>query len=67
MLTEKGNEYILPSRPPGSVEELVDLNERIGEAEITRAQEFLKSVLPNNLRFRRAREPLLTKRSFLMI
>lgn len=45
--------------PPIStnVEELISLNERISEAERIRDAEFLKSVLSDNLRFRRANGP----------
>jgi hypothetical protein len=50
---------------PAGVEELISLNERIGEAERTRDAEFLKSVLSDNLRFRRANGTIVDKAIYL--
>jgi len=50
---------------PAGVEELISLNERIGEAERTGDAEFLKSVLSDNLRFRRANGTIVDKAIYL--
>ena len=51
--------------PISSVQELINLNERIGEAERTRDAEFLRVVLSDNLRFRRANGTIVDKAIYL--
>ena len=50
---------------PSSVRELIGLNERIGEAERMPDADFLKSVLSDNLRFRRANGTIVDKAIYL--
>jgi len=50
---------------PSSVQDLISLNERIGEAERTPDEEFLKSVFSDNLRFRRANGTIVDKAIYL--
>ena len=50
---------------PRSVQELISLNERIGEAERRTDADFLKSVLSDNLRFRRANGTIVDKAIYL--
>src|SRR6266481_3714212 len=50
---------------PSSVQELISLNERIGEAEKSRDAEFLKSALSDGLRFRRANGTIVDKAIYL--
>ena len=55
----------LPPPNTAGVNELIDLNEQIGDAEKTCDSEFLKSVLSENLRFRRADGTILDKAIYL--
>jgi hypothetical protein len=55
----------LPPSDADDVKELIDLNDRIGEAEKTRDAEFLRSILSDNLRFRRANGTIVDKSIYL--
>jgi len=56
----------LPPTPSDEVRELITLNQRIGEAERTKDEQFLKSVLSENLRFRRANGTIVDKAIYIV-
>ena len=47
------------------MKELITLNQRIGEAERTPGADFLKSILSDNLRFRRTNGTIVDKAIYL--
>ena len=55
----------LPPPDAGGINDLIDLNEQIGDAEKTRDAEFFKSVLSENLRFRRTNGTIVDKAIYL--
>jgi hypothetical protein len=55
----------LPPPVPRNIYELISLNERIGEAERMTDADFLKSILSDNLRFRRANGTIVDKAIYL--
>jgi hypothetical protein len=55
----------LPPPNAAGVNELIDLNQHIGDAEKTRDAEFLKSILSESLRFRRANGTTVDKAIYL--
>ncbi len=56
----------LPPAPSDEVQELITLNQRIGEAERTKDEQFLNSVLSENLRFRRANGTMVDKTIYIV-
>ena len=48
-----------------SEQDLIDLNQQLGEAEKTKNEVFLRSILPEALRFRRANGTIIDKAIFL--
>ena len=55
----------LPPMPSDALQEIIALNERIGEAERKGDAKFLESVLSENLRFRRANGMIVDKAIYL--
>ena len=48
-----------------SEQDLIDLNQQLGEAEKTKNEAFLRSILSEALRFRRANGTIIDKAIFL--
>jgi hypothetical protein len=55
----------LPPNPPDAIQELTTMNESIGEAEKKADAEFLKTILSDYLRFRRANGTIVDKAIYL--